>query len=228
MSLYVIGDLHLSLGTNKSMDVFDGWENYTDRIRDNWNNTVCNDDVVVVAGDSSWAMNLDESYKDFEFLNNLAGKKIVLKGNHDYWFTTVTKMEKFFKENNFNTLNILHNNAYQYDEWCICGTRGWISENGEPSDQKILAREAGRLEASLQDGVKMGLEPIVFLHYPPIYIHDENLSILEVLHRYNVKRCYYGHIHGDARKYAFSGVRDGIEYKLISSDHIDFTPVLVE
>ncbi len=224
MSLYVIGDLHLSLSVNKSMDVFSGWENYVDRILSGWNNTVKRDDTVVLAGDSSWGMNLNEAKADFEFINNLPGRKIILKGNHDYWWTTVNKMERFFFVNGFSTLNILHNNHYAYCDYAVCGTRGWINENGETADKKVLLREAGRLDASIVSAKKAGLEPIVFLHYPPVFSSDCNYDILEVLDRHEIKRCYYGHIHGKSCYNAVNGMRDRIDYKLISSDYLQFTP----
>lgn len=141
MSLYVIGDLHLSLSVSKSMDVFDGWHDYVNRIHDNWINTIKDDDMIVLAGDSSWGMNFNECEEDFRFIDELPGKKILLKGNHDYWWATKSKIEKFFSENKFNSMSILHNNHYAYGEYGICGTRGWIKENDEPADAKVLARE---------------------------------------------------------------------------------------
>lgn len=224
LSLYVIGDVHLSLDTDKAMDVFKGWENYVDRLYENWNKTVKPDDTVVLAGDSSWGMTLEQSKKDLEFINNLPGKKILLKGNHDYWWTTVKKMEDFFVANNFTTLNILHNNCYSYGEYAICGTRGWVNETKEPADAKVLAREAARLKTSIECAIKQGLEPIVFLHYPPIFANNCNYDILDVLYKYNIKHCYYGHIHGRGAVYAINGVRDGVDFHYISSDYLQFTP----
>lgn len=225
MSLYAIGDLHLSFGTNKPMDIFFGWEGYVERLEENWHKAVSPEDTVVIVGDISWAMKMQEAKADFDFINKLPGKKIILKGNHDYWWDTKAKMDRFLAENSFTSISILHNNAFACDKYAICGTRGWISDNSEPADQKVLLREAGRLDTSLKAGLKLGLEPIVFLHYPPIYGNDENLEILEVLHRYKVNRCYYGHIHGLGHKRAINGVRDGIDYRLVACDFIDYTPI---
>ena len=227
MSLFAIGDLHLSLGTNKSMDVFNGWDNYVERIKANWEDTIKNDDTVVLVGDTSWAMSLDESISDFNFVESLPGKKIIIKGNHDYWWTTKTKMDNFFAEKNFHSLKILNNNHFKFGEYGICGTRGWINDTSEPADAKVLAREANRLEASIKSAISEELNPLVFLHYPPIYADDCNYDILNVLYKYNIKQCFYGHIHGRSTNYAINGERDGIMYKLISSDYIQFIPQLI-
>ena len=225
MGLFVIGDPHLSLGTDKPMDIFSGWSNYVDRLQKHWRALVSEEDTVVVAGDISWGMTLQQAKADFAFIHSLPGRKLLLKGNHDYWWTTKAKMDQFFAENGLSSLFILHNNAYESPPYVLCGTRGWINENGEPTDRKVLLREAGRLEASLQAGAKTGLEPIVFLHYPPIFQDDVNRPILDVLTRFSVKRCYYGHIHGKAAAKAVNGLQDGIEYRLIACDFTDFTPV---
>lgn len=224
MSLYVIGDLHLSLGTDKPMDIFRGWDNYVNLIRDTWNYLVQPEDTVVIAGDVSWALKLEEIYEDFKFIHNLNGTKIILKGNHDLWFSTKSKVEKYIKENEFDSIKILFNNSYEYKDYVICGTRGWINEKGETVDKKVLLREAGRLRLSLEDGLKTGKEPIVFLHYPPVYASDECLEILEVLWEYKIKKCYYGHIHGHSCNYAINGERYGIDFRLVSCDFVQFTP----
>lgn len=227
MSLFAIGDPHLSFGSDKPMDVFSGWKNYVDRLRERWLETVSTDDTVVLVGDISWGISMEQSYPDFAFLHQLPGRKLLLKGNHDYWWTTKSKMDAFFSKNEFDSLHIIHNNAYACGEYAICGTRGWISDNGEPADKKVLLREAGRLDMSIKTGKNLGLEPIAFLHYPPIYGADENLDILEVLHRHNITRCYYGHIHGLGHSRAINGMRDGIEYRLVSCDFTDYTPVKI-
>jgi len=224
LSLYTIGDLHLSLGSEKPMDIFGGWENYVEKLLVNWNSKIKADDTVVLVGDLSWAVTLQQAEKDFSFVNSLPGKKIILKGNHDYWWTTKNKMEKFYVEKGFNTLNILHNNHYQYEKYGICGTRGWINETVVESDKKVLLREAGRLNTSIVSAKNQGLIPIVFLHYPPIYATNYNYEILEVLHNHDIKQCYYGHIHGKSCDYAINGERDGINYTLISSDYLQFSP----
>ncbi|MDE5946953.1 MAG: metallophosphoesterase [Oscillospiraceae bacterium] len=225
MSLYVIGDLHLSIGVpEKTMSVFKGWDNYQEKIKKNWSDIIQPDDVVVLAGDISWGMSLNESAPDFEFINNLAGKKIILKGNHDYWWSTQNKILNFFREKNFDTLNILHNNHYKYENYGICGTRGWINMPDEPADAKILAREAGRLETSICSALAENLEPIVFLHYPPVFGNSFNYDILDVLYRHKVKKCFYGHIHGRGHQLALNGIYDDINFHLISGDYLQFVP----
>ena len=213
MSLYVIADLHLSFGTDKPMDIFGGWEDYAQKIEKNWMQKVKGGDTVVIPGDISWGMDLEEARPDFEFLEKLPGRKILLKGNHDYYFSTRNKIYKFFSENGFKSLNFLSNNSYEYEKYSICGTRGWVNEPGQAADEKILKREAGRLKLSLDSAKK---EPIVFLHYPPIFRGSETVEILNVLRQYKIKRVYYGHLHGRSCKYAVEGVVDGIYYKLIS------------
>ena len=225
MSLFVIGDLHLSLSTDKSMDIFGGWDDYVNRLRNNWKEKVKDGDTVVIPGDISWAMSIEEAYDDFKFINDLPGNKIILKGNHDYWWTTKSKADKFFDANNFNTLNVLHNNHYEYDGIGICGTRGWINDGSEPADAKVIAREAMRLDRSIQSAVDKGLKPIVFLHYPPIYGPDTNYDILDVLLKYNIKNVYYGHLHSYATKNALNGRCYGIDFRLISSDYLQFSPL---
>ncbi|MBD5082480.1 MAG: serine/threonine protein phosphatase [Ruminococcaceae bacterium] len=229
MSLYVLGDLHLSFGTNKPMDIFKGWDNYVERITENWNNLVNDDDTVVVNGDISWAMSLEDTEKDFEYINNrLKGNKIFTKGNHDYWWTTKAKMDSFLQSKGFDKIKILNNNSYLVEGIAVCGTRGWINDDGQPFDEKILNREAGRMEATLSEGKKTGGELTVFIHYPPIFGGEKNYYILEKLKKYNIKHCYYGHVHGPARKKAFVGEYDGTEFHIASCDCVDFTPVLVK
>ncbi len=225
MSLFVIGDLHLSLSTDKSMDIFGGWDDYVNRLSNNWEEKVKDGDTVVIPGDISWAMSIEEAYDDFKFINDLPGNKIILKGNHDYWWTTKSKADKFFNVNNFNTLNVLHNNHYEYDGIGICGTRGWINDGSEPADAKVIAREAMRLDRSIKSAVDKGLKPIVFLHYPPIYGPDTNYDILDVLLKYNIKNVYYGHLHSYATKNALNGRCYGIDFRLISSDYLQFSPL---
>jgi predicted phosphohydrolase len=227
MSLFAIGDLHLSLGTDKPMDIFRGWENYVSLMEENWNRLVSPSDTVVVVGDISWAMTLEESREDFSYIHRLNGTKILLKGNHDYWFSTKSKVEQFLEKEGFDSIKILFNNAYEYDGFSLCGTRGWINEQGEDVDKKVLKREAGRLRMSLEAGKKLGKPPIAFLHYPPIYGTSECYEILEVLLEYQVKQCFYGHIHGRSADYAINGERMGIQFRLVSSDFVRFAPVKI-
>lgn len=227
MSLFVMADLHLPLAVNKPMDIFGGWDNYVERIVENWEKNVSDEDTVVIPGDISWAMSLEQALPDFKFIQELKGKKIISKGNHDYWWTTVSKLNRFVEENGFDSIRFLHNNHYPYEGIGICGTRGWINDNGEPADAKVLAREAARLETSIQSAEAEGLEPVVFLHYPPLYGTEYNYDILDVMYRHNIKRCFYGHVHGKGHKYAVNGERDGIEFRLVSADYMQFCPLRI-
>lgn len=227
MSLYAIADLHLSLSSGKPMNIFPGWDNHVERLEKNWQATVSPDDTVVVPGDISWAINFDEAKADFDFINRLNGHKVIMKGNHDYWWNSMAKMNRFLEENGFDTITIVHNNYYPYGEYGICGTRGWIKDTEESADAKVLAREAGRLEASIKAALADGKKPIVFLHYPPIFANDYNREILDVLFRYDIKNCYYGHLHGNAHRYAVCGEVDGINYQLIAGDFVQFCPKLI-
>lgn len=224
MSLFAIADLHLSLGVDKPMDVFPGWAGYVEKLEKNWRENVLPEDTVVVAGDISWGLDISEAKEDFAFLDQLPGTKILLKGNHDLWFSTKTKVEKFFAENGFSTLKILFNNAYEYGDRAICGTRGWMND---PIEKKVLLRECGRLRMSLEEGKKFGKEPLVFLHYPPVFGGGECYEILDVLLEYGIKQVYYGHIHGYSSGYAINGIRNGIDFRLISCDFVQFNPVKI-
>ena len=228
MSLFVISDLHLPLGVDKPMDIFKGWDDYVYRIEKNWRAVVKETDTVVLAGDTSWAMNLEGAKKDFEFINSLPGKKIIVKGNHDYWWETKTKMDKFFKENGFESLNILFNNSYFVEGISICGTRGWFFDAESDSDKKVVMREVGRLKASLSEGKKLGGEVVVFLHYPPINKMQKCKEIYDTLLEENVKTCYYGHLHGLACREAVNEECDGIKFSLISSDYLEFCPKIIK
>ena len=228
MSLFAIGDLHLAISVrSKPMDIFSGWENYMQLMEENWKKLVSENDTIVLAGDISWAMNLKDAYEDFCWIHNMPGKKIILKGNHDYWWSSRKKMEDTFSAWGFDSLELLHNNFFEYGEYAVCGTRGWVNMPGEPADVKVLAREAGRLNASIEPAVRAGLNPLVFMHYPPIYGNNVNLDILDILFKYNVKNCWYGHLHGKAIKYAVNGEREGIDFRLISGDYVQFCPVKI-
>lgn len=211
------------------MDVFEGWQNYTERLRKNWRRVVREEDTVVIAGDISWAMKLEEAQKDFAFIHELPGKKLILKGNHDYWWSTRQKIEKFFNENGFTDFQIVHNCAAAVDNRAVCGTRGWLYNAESQQDRKIVSREVGRLNASLEDAERQGLPPIVFLHYPPVYDGMECREILEVLEKKRIKDCYFGHIHGSlAARRAPAGEYRGIRMHLISCDYLGFTPIFVK
>lgn len=228
MALFAIADLHLSFGCDKPMDVFDGWQNYTVRLEKNWRAVVGDDDTVVIAGDISWAMKIEDAVKDFTFINSLPGKKLILKGNHDYWWSTKKKIDDFLALHSFYTISIIHNNAIKVGDYAVCGTRGWLYNSETDEDIKIVNREVGRLNASIDDAKKQGVQPIVFLHYPPVYDGTECKEILSALQKHNIKRCYFGHIHGTvAAKRAITGEYDGIKMHLISCDYLNFMPLLV-
>ena len=223
MALYAIGDTHLSFGTDKPMDVFGGgWTGYVERLRRGFE-TVSPEDTVVLCGDLSWGMSLEEAREDFAFLNALPGQKVILKGNHDYWWTTAAKMERFFRENGFDTLSLLHNNCRFYGDAALCGTRGWFYEEdrGEHST-KIFNRELLRLEVSLKAGGDR--EKLCFLHYPPVYQGYRCREIMDLLERYGVTRCCYGHLHGGSHRLAVCGPVGGVDYQLVSADYLGFCP----
>ena len=225
MSIFAISDLHLSLSSNKPMNVFRGWDNYVERIQSNWTRIVGESDTVVLPGDLSWGLKLSETVKDFELLNNLPGKKIILKGNHDLWWPTLTKLQNFLNENKFNTIQVVFNNAIVVEKMAVCGTRGWFFDSAEQGS-KVINREASRLETSIVAAEDTGKKPLVFLHYPPVYSTQVCNEIFEVLKKHNIETVYHGHIHG-AGFYKSVTEYDGIKLKLISCDCIDFTPFFI-
>lgn len=228
MSLFALGDPHLSLGTDKPMDVFPGWSDYVYRIEKNWNAVVSDKDTVLLAGDISWAMKLDECFADFVFLNKLNGQKIIIKGNHDYWWNTMHKMTVYLESNHFDTMRILFNNAYRVGDISVCGTRGWFFDAASETDKKTVLREAQRLRTSIEAGIALGGEPVVFLHYPPVSETQVCEEIYSVLIEYGIKRCYFGHLHGEKTGRYASFERDGIKFGLVSCDFLSFCPKLIE
>lgn len=225
MAIYTISDLHLSLGMDKPMNIFgDNWENHDQKIKANWNKKVKQNDLVLLPGDFSWAMYIEDAKKDFEYLNELPGTKLLLKGNHDYWWESLTKMRKFLEENNFKNIDFIYNNSYIWEDKIIVGTRGWSEQ--EENAEKIIRRENLRLELSIEDGVqKFGKdkEIIVCMHYPPFNKYEKlELNFIKTMKQYNVKTCIYGHIHGEATKEAKQGKIDGIQYIMASSDYTNF------
>ena len=238
MSLYVISDLHLSTNemTNKSMEKFGTkWKNYTEKLNKNWRAIINDDDTVVIPGDISWAMTLEESKSDFLFLNSLPGTKIIGKGNHDFWWSTANKILSFFEQNNISTIKLLHNNAYLLEDCIVCGSRGWFYDEkqqktvGEVDYEKIVSREAQRLEISLSAAMALkkqnpSLPVLVFLHFPPVYADCVCDKILDVLKKYSVTQCYYGHIHNNyniPRQFTF----DGINFTMVAADYLNFAPM---
>lgn len=221
MSIFTISDLHLSFGSNKPMDIFRGWDNHTERLLANWNRLVKPEDTVVLPGDFSWGLKLEDTKADFDFLNKLNGKKILLKGNHDLWWSTVKKLKEFFNNNKIENVEILFNNTIIAENYAIAGTRGWFYD--DKAEKKIIAREVGRLEKSLEEAEKTGLPVLVFLHYPPVYGNQVCEEIFDVLKKHNIKKVYHGHIHGLGLNNAVKEY-DGVNFELISCDCIDFTP----
>ncbi len=227
MALYAIGDLHLCLGASKPMDVFGGkWVGYLEKLR-NGIEKIQDTDTTVLLGDLSWALSLEEAKADFAWINSIPGRKIILKGNHDYWWSTAAKFYKFCQDNGFSNMEILHNNHFEYNGVAICGTRGWFHEedNTDQQNEKVFRRELMRLEASLRSAGDM--PKIVFLHYPPKYKGYECKEILDLFTAYHVRQCYYGHLHGASHGLAMEGLWDGIEYRLVSADKLDFEPIPV-
>lgn len=225
MALFAIGDPHLSFAADKPMDVFGpAWQNHAERLREGFLGSVRPEDTVVLAGDLSWSMRLEDCGPDFRFLDSLPGQvKLIVKGNHDYWWTTGQKMERFFHQQGLETLRLLHNNCWLYGDVALCGTRGWfLDDQPRAQDEKLLRRECIRLETSLRAAGER--EKIVFLHYPPIYQGYQCPPILALLRQYGVRRCYYAHLHGPACRLAFQGERDGTEFSLISADYLGFVP----
>lgn len=228
MSLFAIADTHLSLGTDKPMDIFKGWSGYVDKLKENWESAVTDSDTVVIAGDISWGMSLEGALEDFRFIDSLPGQKIILKGNHDYWWTTMKKMDTFLSQHDIKTIRFLHNNTLTVGNIAVCGSRGWFFDAEESADNKVLLREAGRLRTSINLAKETGLEPVVFLHYPPITQNMVCKEIYNVLLETGIKRCYYGHLHGPSMTRSINSVRDGIEFALISCDFLAFAPKMVQ
>ena len=203
MALYAIGDLHLAFGVDKPMDVFGG----------------------VILGDVCWALDLSQAKEDFAFVAAIPGRKLILKGNHDYWWTTAAKFYRFCAENGWDDIFLLHNNCYEYGGFALCGTRGWFYEEDKEGthDEKVFRRELIRLETSLKAAGE--LPRLCFLHYPPRYRGYTCPEILALLKQYRVAACYYGHLHSDSHKLAVEGDFDGTHFQLLSADYINFTPV---
>ena len=227
MALYAIGDLHLCLGAPKPMDIFGGnWTVYMDKLKEGMS-VITAEDTTVLLGDLSWALSLEESEADFAWINEIPGRKIILKGNHDYWWSTAAKFRKFCEENGFSNMEILNNNCFAYEDWAICGTRGWFFEEelSGAHDEKVFKRELCRLEASLKAAGEKN--KMVFLHYPPKYKGYDCKEILQLLEKYQVRRCFYGHLHGGSHKLALEGLWDGVEYRMVSADYLNFKPYKV-
>lgn len=238
MSIFAIADLHLSLSTNKPMDVFGpGWQNYVARLEEAWRGKVKEEDTVLIPGDISWGISMEEALSDLQFIESLPGTKILSKGNHDYWWGTNKKVEDFLSEKGLASMKVLKNNGFVVENTLVAGTRGWLlPENPESkeADEKIYLREVGRLERSLQDALQKwetdetenrSLRRIAMLHYPPIYDPRRSNGFTDTLEKYGVELCLYGHLHGRGHLKAYNGEKNGVEYRLISADYLRFDPM---
>ena len=220
MNIYAIGDLHLSgEPPTKPMEVFGAyWLGHKEKIKNNWLNTVQASDTVIVCGDISWAMGIKNAAEDLAWLAQLPGRKLLLRGNHDYWWSSLAKMQQLYGEN----FEFLQNDCIMVGDTAICGTRGWVlpsSENFTPEDEKIYKREALRLQLSLEAATKNNpARIIVAMHYPPLFAAEEQTLFTNLLEQYQVQHCVYGHIHGENHVLTFEGDRAGVNYKLVSCD----------
>ncbi len=227
MALYAISDFHLASTGDKPMDIFgDKWYKHDEKIKNNWLETIKAEDTILIAGDISWSMKMEEGKEDLDFINRLPGRKILVRGNHDYWWTSITKLNSLY-----DNMDFIQNNFFTYEDYGICGSRGWItpiSSKFTAHDKKIYERELIRLRLSLDSAKKAGYEKfIVMLHYPPVNNIEEENGFTEILNEYEVEKVIYGHIHGNALNYAFEGIKNGVEYILTSCDYIDFSPKLI-
>lgn len=227
MSLYAISDLHLALSGDKPMDIFgQNWYMHDEKIKENWLKKIEEKDIVLIAGDISWSINLEDSLKELNWIHQLPGRKIVVKGNHDYWWVSITKLNNLYDDMKF-----LQNNFYSYGEYAVCGTRGWNCPGGDNftiHDEKIYRREAIRLKLSLDAAKKSGFKKyIVMLHYPPTNDKFEDSDFTNIFKTYGVEKVIYGHLHGYSLKKALVGMRDGTEYINTSADYIKFDPLKI-
>ena len=239
MSMFVIADLHLSSDGSKSMEVFGPrWKDYRHRIERNWHAVVSPEDTVILPGDLFWSLRLEETEEDFRFLDALPGQKLIGKGNHDFWWSTVSKMTAFLQKKNIESIRFLYNNAYLLEDCIVCGTRGWFLEEGQQHTVgdvdylRIVNREVLRLRMSLdaaralQADAGRELPILVFLHFPPVWGEFVCREIVDLLHEYGIRTCYFGHIHG-----AYYAKRctefEGIDFVLCAADYLNFAPMPV-
>ena len=226
MSIFCIGDLHLSLSCDKPMDIFRGWDNYTEKLKNNWKKIITDKDIVVLPGDISWALKLEETLEDFKFIDSLPGKKLIIKGNHDLWWNSLTKMNAFLQDNNINSISFIYNSAVLVGEYAICGSRGWFFDDATHS-KKIITREAARLERSIVAAKELNAKPLVFIHYPTIWNGQVCEEILDVLKKYEIDEVWHGHIHGFHETPQYSE-EVNIKFHLTSADYLGFMPILVK
>lgn len=236
MSLFAMADLHLSLSVDKPMDIFGSrWTDHIAKIRKSWCAIVNDDDTVIIPGDISWAIDYKEAIKDFEFINSLPGRKILGKGNHDYWWGTLSKNKAFCDDLNIKSIDFLYNNAFKVEDYIICGTRGWYvdeklqSTNNNVEYQKIVLREASRLRLSLEEAKKLQTnneQILAFFHFPPVFNSFVCNEFIDILKEYNVSQCYFGHIHG-TYNIPKTTIYEGISFTLVSADYLNFVPMIL-
>lgn len=225
MALFAIADLHFSFAKPKPMDIFGAnWQNHANRIIEHWQNTITPQDTLLLPGDISWAMHLPDAQKDLAVIDHLPGKKILLSGNHDYWWKSSAKLE-----GQFPAMKFLKNGAIPYEDYFICGTRGWTCPNDisfTKEDEKIYKREQIRLRLSLDTAMYQGAKQIiVMLHYPPVNDKHEPSAFTEIFKSYPITTVVYGHLHGtESHKQALQGNLDDISYHLVASDYLNFCP----
>lgn len=228
MRIFAIGDLHLSHGIEKPMDLFgDHWKEHTQKIKDNWEKHITSEDIILIPGDISWAMRLKEATPDLDWLDALPGKKICIRGNHDYWWDRPKKLADAYPQMVF-----LQNTAYSLDKITLCGTRGWMCPNPihfTAEDERLFIRELTRLKLSLDHAMKQDAQEIwVMLHYPPTYGDNKQSPITDLLKHYPVKKVIYGHLHDQTSwDMALKGSIEGIDYHLVSADYLQFNPTLL-
>ncbi len=236
MSIFSIADLHLSESTKKPMDIFGArWKDHTEKLIKRWSSIVTDEDTVIIPGDISWAMTLDEAVADFKLIHSLPGKKLIGKGNHDFWWATLSKMYKMLEDNGIDSVRFMQNNAFEVENYIVCGTRGWFIDEklqntvGEVDYQKIVDREVLRLKMCLNEAVLLkgdtDRQILVFFHFPPVFKEFVCREIVDTLKEYNIKNCYYGHIHGT---YNIQRTIDfeGVSMTLIAADFLDFIPMI--
>jgi len=227
VSLYAISDLHLDLNGDKPMDIFgDKWFKHDEKIKNNWLKKITDKDTVLIAGDISWSMKIENGIKDLEWVHNLPGTKIMAKGNHDFWWSSITKLNNLYED-----IKFIQNNFFTYEDYAICGTRGWNCPGGEnftQKDEKIYSRELNRLRLSLESASKSGYQRfIAMLHYPPMNEKFLESGFVQIFKEYNVEKVVYGHLHGPSLSKALNGVLDNIEYIITSGDYLDFNPIKI-
>lgn len=223
MGIFAIGDLHLSFNNDKPMDIFgDEWKDHHAKIKEDWLMRVKEDDLVIIPGDISWAMSFSEASKDLKWIDELPGRKVLFKGNHDYWWTSKKKMD-----GSYTSIEFMHNSFTSYDKIAICGTRGWLCPNEaqfDDNDKKIYEREAIRLENSINQAKRLGYEIIIVaMHFPPTNEKKEPSLFTDIFEKYEVKEVVYGHVHSkEYYKMTLQGTHRGINYSLASCDYLNF------